>query len=109
MLPGDPRRCFGHWATWRGCDRAPSQGYGATLFWVRALQNLLLVMVAPMLLALGAPLTLLRDLLPSRALARLGRLLHSTPARLATSPLLLYLSPPYELTLRSALPAGGRG
>lgn len=94
--------------------------YGATLFWVRAVQNLLLLMVAPMLLAWGAPLTLLRDLLPSRARAPLGRLLHSTPARLATFPLLvtvvliapllvLYLSPLYELTLRGALASGLAG
>ena len=38
--------------------------YDDTLFWARAVQNLVLVMVAPMLLALGAPVRLAADLLP---------------------------------------------
>ncbi|HET6259013.1 cytochrome c oxidase assembly protein [Pseudonocardia sp.] len=87
--------------------------YDDTLFWVRAVQNIVLLMVIPMLLAMGAPITLLRDLLPEPARGRLSRMLHSRAARVATFPLIvtvvltlpllvLYLSPLYELTLRNA-------
>ncbi len=91
--------------------------YDDTLFWTRAVRNVVLLMLVPMLLALGAPLTLARDLLAAPARARLSRLLHSPPARVATAPLVvtvvlvlpllvLYLSPLYELTLRSAAADG---
>jgi len=63
--------------------------YAGTLFWVRALQNLVLLMVAPLLLALGAPLTLLRDLLPEPTRARGSRLLHSAALRALTFPPLI--------------------
>jgi len=91
--------------------------YADTLFWARALQNLLLVMLTPMFLALGAPLTLIRELLPAKARARAGAVLHSRAARLLTfppvvtlvlvvPPLVLYLSPLYAQTLRSQLVSG---
>lgn len=94
--------------------------YDDTLFWARAVQNIVLLMVTPMLLALGAPIRLVADLLPARMRAPLARLLHSTPARVLTFPLVvtvvlvvpmlvLYLSPLYELTLRSALASGVSG
>ncbi|MEO9220982.1 MAG: cytochrome c oxidase assembly protein, partial [Mycobacteriaceae bacterium] len=86
--------------------------YADTLFWARALQNLVLIMLTPMLLALGAPLTLIRDLLPARPRRVASAVLHSLPARVLTfppvvtlvlvvPPLALYLSPLYEHTLRS--------
>lgn len=88
--------------------------YDDTLFWVRAVQNIVLLMVTPMLLAMGAPITLLRDVLPARARTRMSRMLHSRAARIATFPLVvtvvlvlpllvLYLGPLYEVTLRSAV------
>jgi len=91
--------------------------YADTLFWVRALQNLVLVMLTPMFLALGAPLTMLRELMPPKARASAGVVLHSLPARVLTfppvvtlvlvvPPLVLYLSPLYEQTLRSSLVSG---
>jgi cytochrome c oxidase assembly factor CtaG len=91
--------------------------YSGTLFWARALQNLLLVMFAPMFLALGAPLTLLRETLPPRARSVAGAVLHSRLARVLTfppvvtlvlvvPPLVLYFSPLYEQTLRSSLVSG---
>lgn len=94
--------------------------YADTLFWVRAVQNIVLLMVTPMLLALGAPLTLLREVLPVRRRARLSKLLHSGPARLLSYPLVvtmvlvlpllvLYLTSLYELTLRSTLASGLAG
>lgn len=88
--------------------------YDDVLFWVRATQNIVLLMVVPMLLAVGAPLTLLAGTLPQPTRARLSRVLHSRPLMWATLPpvvtlllvvpiLVLYLSPLYESTLRSAV------
>src|SRR5690349_17404247 len=88
--------------------------YDDTLFWTRALQNLVLVMVAPMFLALGAPLRLAADLLPEPVRHRGSRVLHGRVARVLTFPLVvtvalvapllvLYLTPLYVLTLRSAV------
>jgi len=87
--------------------------YDDTLFWVRAVLNVVLLMVVPMLLAVGAPLTLLAGMLRPGARLRCSRLLHSTPLVWASfplvvtlvlvlPPLVLYLSPLYEQTLRSA-------
>lgn len=91
--------------------------YADTLFWARALQNLVLVMLTPMFFALGAPLTLLREVLPARLRGRCSAVLHSRAARaltlppvvtvvLVAPPLVLYLSPLYEHTLRSQLVSG---
>jgi cytochrome c oxidase assembly factor CtaG len=94
--------------------------YDDTLFWTRAVQNVTLLMVTPLLLALGAPLTLARDLAPPRWRAPLSRLLHGRPARVLTFPLVvtvvlvlplpvLYFTPLYELTLRSPVASGLAG
>jgi cytochrome c oxidase assembly factor CtaG len=91
--------------------------YDDTLFWVRSVQNIVLLMVIPMLLAVGAPLTLLAAAVPPPARLRLSRVLHSPPLRWATLPLVvtlvlvvpmlvLYLSPLYEQTLRHAWVSG---
>jgi cytochrome c oxidase assembly factor CtaG len=88
--------------------------YAGTLFWDRAVQNITLLMLTPMFLALGAPLTLLREVLPAPAARRASRVLHSTAARALTFPLvvtaaliaplfILYLTPLYEASLRSAV------
>ncbi|HWR48795.1 MAG TPA: cytochrome c oxidase assembly protein [Pseudonocardiaceae bacterium] len=87
--------------------------YAGTLFWDRAVQNITLLMITPMFLALGAPLTLLREVLPEPAARRASRVLHSTAARALTFPVVvtaaliaplfvLYLTPLYEASLRSA-------
>jgi cytochrome c oxidase assembly factor CtaG len=86
--------------------------YASTLFWDRAVRNIVLLMITPMFLALGAPLTLLRDVLPERATRAAGRVLHSGAARVLTFPavvtialiaplFVLYLTPLYEAGLRS--------
>jgi len=91
--------------------------YADILFWARALQNLILVMLTPMFLALGAPLSLLRELLSAPARASAAVVLHSRLARALTfppvvtlvlviPPLVLYLSPLYEQTLRDQLVSG---
>jgi cytochrome c oxidase assembly factor CtaG len=91
--------------------------YDDTLFWARSVQGVVLLVVAPMLLAAGAPLTLARDTLPTGAVGRLGRLRRSRTARLVSSPgaatialivppFLLYLTGLYPLELRSAVVSG---
>jgi cytochrome c oxidase assembly factor CtaG len=86
--------------------------YELTLFWVRAVQNVMLLMIVPLQLAWGAPVTLL-----VRTTERPGdlvlRIIHSRLAKLITfpaivslilltTPYLLYFTSWYELTLRHA-------
>ncbi|MBV9143273.1 MAG: cytochrome c oxidase assembly protein, partial [Pseudonocardiales bacterium] len=94
--------------------------YADVFFWARAVQNIVLLMITPMFLALGAPLTLLRDVLPAPARQRASQILHSATARVLTFPLVitavliaplyvLYLTPLYEASLRSATVGAGVG
>ncbi|WP_020643698.1 cytochrome c oxidase assembly protein [Amycolatopsis balhimycina] len=89
--------------------------YDTTLFWVRAVQTTTLLMVTPLLLALGAPIRLLLDAVPGATwLRRHGR---GPVARALTFPpvvtvvlvapvLMLYLTPLYDVTLRSSVVDG---
>ncbi|ODU03636.1 MAG: cytochrome C oxidase assembly protein [Pseudonocardia sp. SCN 72-86] len=94
--------------------------YDDTLFWTRAAQNVVLLMVTPLLLAMGSPVRIVADLMSPRRRARWSRRLHSPPLRASTFPLVvtvvlvvpmlvLYLSPLYPLTLRSTLASGLAG
>lgn len=91
--------------------------YDTTLFWVRATQNTVLLMVTPLLLALGAPVTLLMRTASPGLGAVLRRYGRSGFARFLTFPpsvtvvliapfLLIYLTPLYELSLDSAIVGG---
>lgn len=91
--------------------------YDDTLFWTRALQGVILLVVAPMLLAAGAPLTVAREVLPGRIRALLGRVRRSRPARILTlppvvtlllvaPPFLIYLTPLYAEMLRNKVVSG---
>lgn len=75
-------------------------------------QHLLVGMVGPLALVLGAPVTLLLRTLPHLQARRLGRLLHTLPVRWLTNPvtalvlsggglLVLYFTPLYELSTRN--------
>ena len=86
--------------------------YERTLFWPRAVQNTLILMVVPMLLALGAPLTLIMQNCSERGRERLTRVLRSRPAYLLgfpatvsvvflSTPFLVYLTPWFEAAMRS--------
>ena len=55
--------------------------YAEVLFWVRALQVLLLLFAAPMLIALGTPMTVFRSVLDGAARTRFDRLLATRTAR----------------------------
>lgn len=85
--------------------------YAYVLFWVRALQVLLLLYVVPFFLALGKPVTALRLALGPAGRDRLDRLLATPVARVLAHPLttslamlgapwLLYLTPWYTAALR---------
>jgi putative copper resistance protein D len=87
--------------------------YDEVLFSLHVVQHLLLSMVAPPLLALGGPVTLFLQAGPPEARRRLRSALHSRPVVVVTHPLVawvafagslyvLYFSPLYELSLRSA-------
>ncbi len=88
--------------------------YDTVLLSVHMVQHMLLSMLAPLLLALGAPVTLMLRTLPSRPRAVLLRLLHSRLARVLTfapltlllfviSPWALYFTGWYDATLSSEL------
>ena len=83
--------------------------YAAVLFWVRALQVLLLLFVAPFFLAMGRPVTVIGHALGPRV--RVDRLLASRSSRLMlhpattslamlATPWLLYLTPWYTAALQ---------
>jgi putative copper resistance protein D len=86
--------------------------YDTTLFSAHVGQHVLIGVVAPFLLALGAPITLALQAGRRPTQVRLLRVLHSRPARLVTNPIVawalfgltlfvLYFSPLYELSLRN--------
>ena len=88
--------------------------YDTVLLSVHVVQHMILTMVAPLFLALGAPVTLALRTLPARPRRWLLWLLHTPLARALTfpplaftlfvvTPFVLYYSPLYEITLRSAL------
>jgi cytochrome c oxidase assembly factor CtaG len=90
------------------------EAYDTTLISVHMVQHMVLSMVAPIFLALGAPVTLALRTLPGRPRAVLLRVLHSLPARVVTFPLVafglfivnpfvLYFSGLYRVTLENAL------
>lgn len=88
--------------------------YDTVLLSVHMVQHMLLTMVAPIFLALGAPVTLALRTLPGRGRRALLTLLGSRVARLVTfpvvagaifvvNPFLLYFTGLYDLTLRNPL------
>jgi cytochrome c oxidase assembly factor CtaG len=90
--------------------------YAPLLFWMRALQVLLLLFVVPFFLAMGRPVATLRAAATTSGRRRLDRLLASMPARLLCSPAvtsalmlatpwLLYLTPWYVASLVNGLVA----
>ncbi|TSD94438.1 cytochrome c oxidase assembly protein [Skermania sp. ID1734] len=88
--------------------------YSDTLFWVRALQVLLLLSLAPLCLAFGKPLTVLRDALDEPARARMDALLDTgfarglvhpitTSAAMLLTPWLLYMTGWYRTLLENGV------
>lgn len=86
--------------------------YDTVLLSIHMVQHMLLTMIVPMFMALGAPVTLALRVLPKRGRAVLSKLLHSRLAKVLSfpplafglyiaNPFILYFSPLYEVTLRS--------
>ena len=94
------------WALAPGMDRWADADFSAHMA-----QHLLLAMVGPLGLVLGAPVTLLLRTLPHASARRLGRLLHAPAVRVLTRPVValalssgglvaLYFTPVYDLSTR---------
>jgi putative copper resistance protein D len=88
--------------------------YDTTLLSVHMVQHMVLSMIAPIFLALGAPVTLLLRTTPARARRAILAVLHSRLAKIWTFPLFsyglfvatpfaLYFTGLYELTMRNDL------
>src|SRR4051794_25105711 len=95
------------WATlgWMGV-------YDDTLFWAHMAQHMMLSMVSPIFLALGAPVTLALRTLPTRPRRGLRTALHSLPAKILINPLVgavlvfgtpfvLYMTGLYQTSLQN--------
>jgi cytochrome c oxidase assembly factor CtaG len=106
--------CFGiGCALWIVATMSMVGVYAGVLFWVRALQILMLLFLVPFFLAMGRPLTVLRDGLGERGSERFDRVLNSrvshvvahpvsTSVAMLGTPWLLYLTPWYRAALQSA-------
>lgn len=99
--------------TWAVATSSAIAVYAPVLFWMRALQVLTLLFVVPFLLALGRPVTTLRNALPASGRRRVDQVLASRACRVAASPLctsaamlglpwLLYLTPWYVASMGGA-------
>lgn len=86
-------------------------GYSMELFSAHMTQHMVLSMLSPILLLLGAPVTLALRLLPRRPRRALLSVLHSRPAQVVSSPLVslplfiaslygLYFSPLFDFAMR---------
>jgi cytochrome c oxidase assembly factor CtaG len=105
--------CFGvGMVLWALATLSVIGAYAYVLFWVRALQVLLLLYVVPFFLAQGRPVTVVRAALAPAGRDRVDRLLASRSARALAHPLttslamlatpwLLYLTPWYSAALES--------
>ena len=93
-------------ALWTLAVTSPLAAYAPLLFWVRALQVLVLMFVVPLLLAAGAPLTAVRAVFGERVDAmlatRTAKVLVSpalTSVLMLATPWLLYMTPWYVASL----------
>jgi cytochrome c oxidase assembly factor CtaG len=105
--------CFGvGLALWALATLSVIGSYAYVLFWVRALQVLLLIYVVPFFLAQGKPVTVVRDAVGPAGRDRIDRLLAGRAARvlahpattslaMLATPWVLYLTPWYTASLES--------
>lgn len=100
--------------SWVVCTMSFLGTYDTVLFWPRAVQSVVLLMVTPLFLALGMPVTLLMRALPAPAAARARRVGHGFVARLVTfpafisiallgTPFVLFFSPLFDVVLRGGV------
>jgi len=105
--------CFGvGMVVWGLATMSAIGAYAYTLFWMRALQVLLLLYVVPVFIAQGKPITVARSALGPAGRDRIDRLLATRFARVLAHPLttslamlgtpwLLYLTPWYTAALQN--------
>jgi cytochrome c oxidase assembly factor CtaG len=105
--------CFGVGiALWALATVSVIGAYAYALFWMRALQVLMLLYVVPLFIALSKPVTVVRDALGAAGRDRIDRLLATRFARVLAHPLttslamlgipwLLYLTPWYTASLEN--------
>jgi cytochrome c oxidase assembly factor CtaG len=105
--------CFGVGiALWALATISAIGAYAYTLFWMRALQVLMLLYVVPLFIALSKPVTVVRDALGPAGRDRIDRLLATPFARVLAhpattslamlgTPWLLYLTPWYTASLEN--------
>lgn len=102
---------FGGMGTIFISTQGPLAALDTVLLWTHMVQHMLLSMIAPVFLALGAPVTLALRTFPTRPRAWLLALLHSRFAKFMTFPVIagliyvlnpwiLYYTDFYEITLR---------
>jgi cytochrome c oxidase assembly factor CtaG len=106
-----PAGCFGvGMVLWALATMSAIGAYAYALFWMRALQVLLLLYVVPFFIAQGKPVTVVREALGPAGRDRIDRLLTTRFARVLAHPLttslamlgtpwLLYLTPWYTAAL----------
>lgn len=114
-VPGAQLWCFGiAVVVWAVSTLSAVAVYAPSLFWVRALQVLLLLYVVPFFLALSRPVASVRAALGPAAQARVDAVLNSVAARVVLSPpvtsvlmlatpWLLYLTPWYVASMTGPL------
>lgn len=101
-------------ALWAAVSMSFIGVYDDELFWARALQVIVLLMIVPFALAVGVPLTVLRESVRPASRARIDRVLASRAARVVTAPAttslailatpwLLYVTNWYPMMLGSAV------
>jgi cytochrome c oxidase assembly factor CtaG len=108
---GAPVYCFAAGlVTWTVSVTSVIAVYAPVLFWMRALQVLVLLFVVPFLLALGRPISAVRAVLSESGRATMDRVVASRVCRVVASPLctsaamlgvpwLLYLTPWYVASM----------
>lgn len=106
--------CLGGIGTAVVAGLSPLASYDTVLFSVHMVQHMLLMMIAPVFLAVGAPITLLLRNLGALGRRRVMAVLHSWPAKvlffpplatalMVTWPFALYMTDLYPLTLDNDL------
>jgi cytochrome c oxidase assembly factor CtaG len=112
-----PAWCFAAGlGTWLLATSSVVAVYAPVLFWMRAVQVLMLLFAVPFLLALGRPVATVREALGEARQAQLDRLLNSRTCRVVLSPLctsvamlglpwLLYLTPWYVASMTGVVGA----
>jgi cytochrome c oxidase assembly factor CtaG len=86
--------------------------YDTTLFWIRAIQSVVLLMITPMFLALGMPLRLLMTAVQPKTAARLRKIGHGRFAKTVTFPAVisfLLLTTPFAFFYTSWFDVALRG